>query len=831
MTERKHPFALCEVCPLKNAPHVLSHRPENGRNGIAVIGSFPGAEEIQQGKAFIGESGQLMKNVLRMHEIDPDETFQTNALLCSTQGREEILEEAIEACAPRLRYELAHDSNGIKRVLAMGAVAHKSLYWWDSREDKDDPFVATINKLEDVGINVIETIQPAQILHEPSLARGFIRDVEKLVRKPLDHYAKEGVVREVHIENVSHLQDVLNQTQYDQWVAFDIETEGLNWYAHKMMDKKGNLVEVPRDEITLLVFAWTEEFAVIVPPEVFQDEEAKQTLQLFFDTRKITTWNGKYDAVYMLAHLGIHVRNDFDGMLASGVFNETGGEASNSLKDNVTYYYGVGDYSKNLDKYKDKKKLPANRKESEFLLIPYHVLSSYAALDAVYTFSLRKVLQDRLEEENKYEWPFKNIMMRAQNALVSVEVRGVKVNVAYIKKMREQWLVEMEQARVEFEEYAFSMGVQPQSDADKKRVAKGKPWKWNPGSSSQVAHLLYDILGMPLARSKKLKPRTTDKKHVQPLSQHPKYKDLKVWGYISRYRRIQKMITSYADRMIELTDKNDRIHTTFKVLGTETGRLSSDLQQIPRPSDPYGAAIRKAFTSEKGNVLLSADAAQAELRALAEDANIAWLIEQFNKGQDIHGNLAHMAFNNRPPLLKADPNWDDWDSTYRTWTKSLIFSTVYEGNEYTVAATYNIKPEVLRPVVEMLWEVMPEWKEWTNKQHKQMLEQGYVETMFGRTRSFAYINDKNKEEAFKASTNMPIQSTANDITLLGMCELVERGAPVVLIVHDAIYEDVPDEDKEFRAKEMTEVMERIGNEYIKSVKWLADANWKESNLA
>jgi uracil-DNA glycosylase family 4 len=813
---QKAPGADCANCPLRDQPFVPSYGDDSA--ALVLVGEAPGSTEVQVGVPFVGPSGQLLDAALQAADVDPLTTFKTNAVLCRPRYNEDPPDAAITACSGRLRGELAAIAyySDDARVIALGKIAKRALVQFSATQLVDDAFTVGDAQADGdlaaaqlgigdrfeitfdeqhtpVYLDVTVAQHPAFVLRVPSAAKLFLDMIERGSKPPAaPHPVTLGEPERVIITNVLDLQRELATIPDGAKVAIDTESRDLQWY---------DTPSKPGAPILCVQIAWTYDRAIILVPSLVRDAQAVRLINKLQERVQVCTQNGKYDAVVMYRH-GYRLRLDFDTMLAQYVLDEN---LPRGLKEMVTARFGVPNYEAPLEKYLAKG-------APDYSKIPFDVLTLYAAKDVCFTLALAEILEAELIAAGQYEMPFKKVVMRAANALIKPEFDGVQLDLDAIQRNRTVWLAELEQVNGSISELAQRSGAKPQSKADQAKAARGKPWIFNPGSPAQMAHLLYDCLKLPTCNLYGYKPRTTDKKWIQRLTEQ--YPNIEVLQQLKRSRRLIKMIGSYANKWLNEADVNGRLHCDYRVDGTETGRLSATagLHQIPRGSDEYGKVIRACIISPPGKKLVLADAKQAELRVLADETRDPFLLEVYANNRDLHTELTIKAYGEK------------YTKEQRTWLKSTIFAGVYGGTTQTVAALYGIDEKLLQPIQTALIEQMPVYTEWKDQQKARVHQDGELCTRFNRKRRFYYINDVNADDAEKAALNFPIQSTASDITLLALCTLVERGYKVVLTVHDSIIVECDDDQVDAVQAEVVQVMQSTGDEWIKSVPWLVEVD-------
>lgn len=336
-------------------------------------------------------------------------------------------------------------------------------------------------------------------------------------------------------------------------------------------------------------------------------------------------------------------------------------------------------------------------------------------------------------------------------------------------------------------------------EALEKSIYKLAGEKFNIASPKQLAPILFDKLGLPALKKTKTGYSTNSDVLQKLAPQHP------ICGEILEYRELAKLKSTYVDALPKLVNPSTkRIHTYFNQAVTATGRLSSthpNLQNIPIRTE-RGRLIRKAFQATDGNVLLSADYSQIELRVLAHVTDDPGLCRAFDENQDIHTATASEIYGISPQKVTPD---------LRRMAKAVNFGIAYGQGAFGLAETLGISRSESKEIIDRYFEKFKNVKDYIEETIKKANEEGYVETIMGRRRYIKELKSKNpmlKKFGERAAINAPIQGSASDIVKKAMIQLYEElEAPMLLQVHDEIvFECDPSELDEVRG-EVKSIME------------------------
>lgn len=373
-------------------------------------------------------------------------------------------------------------------------------------------------------------------------------------------------------------------------------------------------------------------------------------------------------------------------------------------------------------------------------------------------------------------------------------------------------LFKMEKAGVEICPDIFAkMSVEFTSEISKieKEIFEIAGREFNVASPLQLSKVLFEDLGLPTKGIKKSKNGfSTGQKELDKLREHSPIIDK-----IEQFREFSKLKSTYVDALPKLADEKNRIHSNFAQDVTTTGRLSSsnpNLQNIPIRSE-LGRRIREGFVAKKGNLLVSADYSQFELRLAAVLANDKPLIETFEKDLDIHTKTASEVFS--VPI-------DEVSKDQRRVAKIINFSVLYGVGAHNLSGTIGVGFYEAKKYIEEYFNAHKPIRELMDNTLKKAQDEGFVETFFGRRRPMPDIKSSNfmiREMAKRAAQNMPIQGTEADLMKRAMLAVDEKIVKAglgeqILQIHDSILMEVPAENAENVAEILKQEMESVAPE-------------------
>ena len=428
------------------------------------------------------------------------------------------------------------------------------------------------------------------------------------------------------------------------------------------------------------------------------------------------------------------------------------------------------------------------KKQLNFSEVDLKSATAYAAEDADITFRLYEILSERVSEEklDKIYDVFEKPMIKI---LSKLETTGIKVDDAYLKKLSKKF--EERLIKIEKEIYKIS----------------GK--EFNIGSPKQLGEIIYNDLKIAKLKKTKKGSLATSAKILEDLA----LTGHKFPNLVLEWRQVSKLKSTYTDALQDhISKKTKRVHTSFLLAATNTGRLASsdpNLQNIPiKTSD--GKEIRKAFVTDKNNLLISADYNQIEMRILADMADVKELKKAFKNNQDIHSLTASQVFD--VPIAKVT---DD----FRRKAKAINFGIIYGITQYGLAKQISVSNEEALSFINSYFKKFPEIKDYMNSTIKTCRKQGFVTNIFGRKIHLRGINDKNfSVRAFqeRAAINAPIQGSAADIIRLAMIKIdkileEKKKAKMLLQIHDELIFECLRKDENEVKKFVKEAMTSVSS--------------------
>jgi DNA polymerase I len=533
-------------------------------------------------------------------------------------------------------------------------------------------------------------------------------------------------------------------------------------------------------------------------------EEALPKLKLLFEAPSVMKigQNLKYDML-LLKNYGINVAPLDDTMLLSYVTES--GDVGHGMDELSQRHLGHKPIA-----FKDV--AGSGKSTITFDRVAIDKATAYAAEDADITLRLWMVLKQKLLKMHKVT-VYETLERLLVPVLTQMEFVGVEVDRSVLAKLSSEFA--NKQAIIETE------------------IHKLAGQTFNIGSPKQLGEILYDKMALPGGRKTATGAWSTDSDALDDLANQ----GIDLAKRVLDWRQLAKLRSTYTDALPEfINPRTGRVHTSYAMASTSTGRLSStdpNLQNIPVRTDD-GRRIRTAFIAPKGKKLISADYSQIELRVLAHVAHIPQLTKAFADGLDIHAMTASEMFG--VPI-------EGMESSVRRRAKAINFGIIYGISAFGLANQLSISREEAGEYIRTYFKRFPGIKDYMEATKAFARANQYVETIFGRRMHFPRINSPNpSEKAFleRASINAPIQGSAADIIRRAMIRmspaLEEAGlkARMLLQVHDELIFECDESEVPATLALVKSVMEKAPEPALKlSVPLSVDAraanNWDEAH--
>src|SRR5215471_10166142 len=765
----------CKRCPLHEWTGrvcVMGDGPADTR--IMILGEAPGYNEEVTGKVFSGAAGQELNKMLARAGLRREEIYVSNVVKCRPPENRTPERWEAKTCADT--YVTAEmEALDPTHVLLLGnaaltAVAKKSgitKHRGVRLDIKGQPSYRT----------VMAAFHPAYALRNPGVYPVLQEDIRRFARAIAGQF-QVVPVKSIMVKGFKGLRAVIAALEAlppKSVVSYDVENRFRPW-------EEGWSIQC-------LGLSWDGKTSYVIPLSHPDSPFRKVWLPLLQHLRRALTrqdlilvgQNAKHDNV-QLAGAKLFLEHKFDVMLAAHLIDEN---RPKNLGFLAQTYLGA-------DVYKGMVELTPEK----ILQSDLRQLCEYNGNDVGYTWQLREKIKAELVEQPRTLRLFSKLMMPASHMIQQVEMNG-----AYVDQQRLFERMAVLQREIGARKRALNEHIDP-------RILRQLPGEeFNYRSPQQVARVLFSSekrggFGLdPLLLTKSGNP-STNEEALQEYLDHP------FITFLLQLRTLEgKWMNTYLLPWSTRLDEKSRLHTTYKLYGTVTGRLSGDLQQVPRDS-----FVRSVFGAPPGWLSLEADLSQAELRIAAHCADEHRMKRAFALGEDIHHVTAE-AILGRHDIGKEE----------RKRAKAVNFGFLYGmyPRKFQKYAKINYgldislaEAEVNRERFFTLYRDLPAWH---SRQRQLVHHRGQVSSPLGRVRHLPNISSQDNSvrmEAERQAINSPVQSAASDITLFSMVQLHKevldpREIVMVMTVHDSIRFEVREEMVHEYAYAIKQVMENL----------------------
>ncbi len=597
------------------------------------------------------------------------------------------------------------------------------------------------------------------------------------------------------ITNISELEKFLSKI--NNFLAIDTETTGLNPTTDKLVGislstSATNGVYIPIRHTTGVIDLFGNNN---LAPNQLSISDIYKTLWPILSDHKITKigHNLKYD-LHIMANEGWDISKITpidDTMLLSYILHGT--THGHGLDELALKYLGH-----TTIKFSSLFPIKTKSNDMHFEILPIETATKYAVEDACISFALYEKMRPELNQNKKLQQLYETCDLPLIPVLLKMERIGVMADKHRLNQLSSVFHHQLQKLESE--------------------IWKLSGHEFNIASTKQLAVVLFDELG--LTANKK---RSTDADTLNELSDaHPIVEKILSW------RSIAKLAGTYADALPHQIASDGRIHTTYLQTSTNTGRLSSrdpNLQNIPTKTE-LGEEIRKCFIASPGNVLISVDYSQIQLRLLADIADIPTFKETFNNNQDIHNQTARKIFN-----IPAD---QPVPKEMRRAAKTVNFSIIYGISSFGLSGQLGISRSDAQTLIDSYMAGLPDVKSYIDKTKEFALKNAYVYTPWGRKIELPDIrNPRMRAYAMRAAINAPIQGFEADLMRRAMIEIDKNiiqpntdKIRMIMQVHDEIVFECNFAYADIFAQKIKSAMENIVKlsvplvaEYTIDTKW------------
>jgi uracil-DNA glycosylase family 4 len=759
----------CTLCPLhEDTERVCVMGSGNPESRVMILGEAPGGNEERTGRVFSGAAGGVLDNALESAGISRRDVYVSNAIKCRPEDNARPERAHWEACRVYLEREV--EAVRPTHTLLLGNTALQAVARRSGITKQRGRRLQVKDALWD-GCTVMATIHPAYVLRNPGQHGVFLEDVRRFARAIKGQF-RAVRVRPKGVNTVAGLRRVRRALDAGTVCAYDVECAFSPW------DDDWHLV--------CLGLTIDGEEVFVIPldhPESPFRKRWRDVLRylkpsLERSTLKLVAQNGKFDNV-QLAGGGIFLRHTFDIMLAAHLLDENRPKSLGFLSQTIL----------GADEYKG---MAGDLSKGQAYKVPIKPLMAYNGYDTGYTHQIYPKLRAELLEQPRLTRIFAKLMMPASHMIQEVEARGFYVSLPRLERRMVQLQAYIDEELTTLREYV------PEAQRD----------TINFNSTQQLGAWLFSSpkkggLGFnPLETTATGRPSTREGVLLH-------YRDHPAIRALLRYRTLQlKWMNTYLLPWSLRLDSRSRLHTFYKLFGTVTGRLSGDMQQVPRDS-----FIRSVIGAPKGWRFIQADYSQVELRIIAHVAQERRMMRAYALGEDLHMQTA---------MSLTGKSAEDVTKEERKMAKAVNFGFDYGmyPKKFQIYAfdNYNLKVSIGEAELyrKQYFETYPDLLKWHDRQRRLVHANQQVQSPIGRIRHLPDVLSGDRAvvmEAERQAINSPVQSMASDMMLFAMVQLWPQLNPqhcfMVGTLHDGIFFECKEEYVDEYQPLIKEVMETL----------------------
>ena len=623
----------------------------------------------------------------------------------------------------------------------------------------------------------LPVINPAMLAFKPEAKRTWEDSRDNIVK----HI--KGEIEEVVIDDsiAFGIQDSEKANEFIQaaiehdceYIALDSETTGL----------------YPRDGYMLgISLCYNGVSGAYIDTNCF-DDTTERLLRQLFEQKIVVFHNAKFDMAFFEYHFDFKFPRFEDTMLLHYLIDENPG--THGLKQLTMKYTPYGDYEKPMYDWIDayRKETGTLKGDFQWGSIPFDVMKTYAAMDALCTFLLYEKFV-KIKQNKKLKWVYENILIPGCRFLTDIQDNGVPFD-------KKRLYLSQEIMQNDIDASIAKLYENPAIRKFEEINAKS----FNPNSTVQLRQLLFDFLGLqPTGKKTGTGAHSTDAEVLKELASQSEVPQL-----ILDIRQKSKIKNTYLDKIIPQLDRDSRLRTGFNLHGTTSGRLSSsgklNMQQLPRDNPTVKGCIKAA----PGHKIVAMDLTTAEVYVAAKLAEDAELMNVFRSGGNFHSTIAKTVFKLPCPVEQVAELYP----TQRQAAKAVTFGIMYGAGPNKISeqvtkdsGTY-FSPSEAREVIDDYFKSFHKLRKWIDDNQKFIEQNGFVYSFFGRKRRLPNVASEDKaikSHSIRSGLNFLVQSTASDINLLGAIDMGEyiktskMKARIFALVHDSILAEVPEDE-------------------------------------
>ena len=702
------------------------------------------------------------------------------------------------------QYQLCSDPT-VKRVLKRDTdidIDVDSYDWLVLVGSEPVKYFTSVNSVQEysgkkVDKKFLPVISPAMLAFKPEAKKAWDESVES-IHGYISGELEDAVIDDsiaFGIQDTEEANEFIRRAIKDPcpYVALDSETTGL----------------YPRDGYMLgISLSYNGKCGAYIDTDCF-DDSTESLLQTLFNQKTVVFHNAKFDMAFFEYHFHFKFPQFEDTMLLHYLVDENPG--GHGLKQLAIKHTKYGDYEKPMYDW-----IAQYRKEHGVLKdqftwdsIPFDVMKTYAAMDAVVTFLLyEKLLVVKTNE--KLKSVYENILIPGTRFLIDTQDNGVPFDRTRLLFAQEAMQTDIDNA------------ISKLYENDKiRRFEELNGKSFNPNSTVQLRSLMFDYLGLkPTGKKTGTGADSTDAEVLKELSLQSPVPQL-----ILDIRQKSKIKNTYLDKIIPQLDRDSHLRTGFNLHGTTSGRLSSsgklNMQQLPRDNPTVKGCIK----ASPGHKIVAMDLTTAEVYVAAVLAKDEALMDVFRSGGNFHSTIAHKVF-------KLPCEVEDVAELYgdrRQAAKAVTFGIMYGAGPAKISeqvtkdsGKFFSKNEAAE-VINDYFDAFHKLKAWIEKNQKFILTNGFTYSHFGRKRRLPNVKSTDqgiRSHSVRSGLNFLVQSAASDINLLGAIDMGEfiksqrMKSKIFALVHDSILAEVPEDEIDFYSEHLRRFVQMDRGIYI-----------------
>lgn len=591
-----------------------------------------------------------------------------------------------------------------------------------------------------------------------------------------------------YIDTVDEFTEYYKELQEAKEIVVDIETTALS-------ARKGVVIGI--------ALSTKPHQGIFVANDVV--EEFYDDIKNLFMEKKCIFHNAKFDIQFLNKQFGFEFPDFEDTILMHYTLDETVG--SHGLKDLAMKFTDLGDYDRELHEYKktfcrQNKILLA---DFNYGMLPLDILSPYACKDGDATFQLYNKFKPLIDKNENFSSLYNKILKPATRALMYLEDTGGPIDLSVLTSIEDDYKIDIEECLAEI---SLHPAVKIFEDSSKKT--------FNPNSTYHLREVFFDIMKLPPAKKTETGAYSTDQEVLEGLNDS-------LADAVLDLRKKVKLSQTYIKNIKEGVDSDMRLRSSFNIIGTAAGRLSSsgvlNYQNLPRDKD---SGIKKFFRAREGFKILQADLGTAEVYVAAALAGDSFLQKAFVEELDFHSYVAKNMFGLSCEIDEVKDKYPD----QRQHAKAITFGILYGAGPSKIGETANVSIDVARRFIKQYFTQARDLKTWIDANLRFIRENHFTYSAFGRKRRLPEAGAESKgvaAHAQRSGLNFLIQSVASDINLFGIIDTVDwikqnslsDSVNLFATVHDSIVAEVHESIIEEYVTSLTENLQKDRGVYIK----------------